>query len=159
MRFHGGSAKAIVHGKNAASQERSGEINLPRTYRTMPNPKQSTKPSPAAILAAQAVLSAHEEPRSLTEEEAARRHSLSINTIRRWRLGGKIRAFALGPRLVRIDRESLDGFVAELSRGGDSGKKGVAKGICGAWRSRRNLRLKTAPAVASVAATGDAANA
>lgn len=75
----------------------------------------------------------------LTEEAAAARYSVSVNTLRRMRYAGRIACMSIGPRLVRYSVASLDAYFAALTVGGESGK-GAAKGRCIAWRSRRNLK-------------------
>lgn len=98
-------------------------------------------------------------PLYITEEAAAARYSVSLNTIRRMRYSGKITAIAIGAKLVRLSVASLDAYFAGLALGGGVEKKGIAKGACSAWRARRNLRPKTIPAKSAGTASGDAATA
>lgn len=98
-------------------------------------------------------------PLYITEEAAAARYSVSLNTIRRMRYSGKITAIAIGAKLVRLSVASLDAYFAGLALGGGVEKKGIAKGACSAWRARRNLRPKTIPAKSTGASSGDAVSA
>lgn len=91
----------------------------------------------------------------INEESAAARYSVSVNFIRRLRYAGKLKAVAIGPRLVRYSVASLDAHFAAIARGGD-GKAGDApRGRCNAWRSRRNIRPKATAAKSTGTASGD----
>ena len=91
----------------------------------------------------------------LTEEAAAARFSVSVNTLRRLRYQGKLRAIAAGPRLIRYSVASLDAYFEALASGGD-GKAGAApKGRCVAWRGRRNLRKPAAKSTGETAGAGN----
>jgi hypothetical protein len=76
----------------------------------------------------------------IPEEVAAARYSLSVTSLRRLRYTGKLKCVALSARCIRYSVASLDAHFAALAQGGDSVNKGAAKGKCGAWRARRNLR-------------------
>lgn len=107
-------------------------------------PMKSTIPAPAAG-----------EVLYLTEEAAAARYSVSVNFLRRLRYAGKLACLAIGPRLVRYSLASLDAHFAALAQGGEAPRKGAAKGVCNAYRARRNLRPKAKVAVPA----GDTVNA
>jgi excisionase family DNA binding protein len=44
----------------------------------------------------------------LTPKEAAERYGVSVKTIQRWTAEGVIEAYRFGPRLVRINPESIE---------------------------------------------------
>ena len=48
------------------------------------------------------------EPETLTKAEAAIYHKVSTKTIDRWIASGHLKAIRLGPRIVRVDKNSLE---------------------------------------------------
>ena len=46
----------------------------------------------------------------MTLQQAAEYHQVDIKTIRRWIQQGRITAYRVGPRLLRLDRESVVGL-------------------------------------------------
>jgi excisionase family DNA binding protein len=53
-------------------------------------------------------------PEYLTIRQVADFALVNEQTVRRWIRGGQLRAFRLGERAVRIDRESVTGLFREL---------------------------------------------
>jgi len=53
-------------------------------------------------------------PEYLTIRQVADFALVNEQTVRRWIRGGQLRAFRLGARTVRIDRESVAGLFREL---------------------------------------------
>jgi len=57
-------------------------------------------------------------PRDLiTVPDAAARRKVSTRTVRRWISDGRLRAWRVGPRLVRIDPADLDQMTRQIETG------------------------------------------
>jgi excisionase family DNA binding protein len=54
-------------------------------------------------------------PEYLTIRQVADFALVNEQTVRRWIRGGQLRAFRLGARAVRIDRDSIAGLFREVS--------------------------------------------
>ena len=50
----------------------------------------------------------------LTTRQAANEAGVSAQTIRRWALEGRVKAYRVGPRIMRIDSDSLEEMVRGL---------------------------------------------
>lgn len=60
-------------------------------------------------------------PSVITQAEAADRLGVTDRTIRRWVAEGRIRAYRVGPRLVRVDSGDVDAMLAPIPTfGGDA---------------------------------------
>ncbi len=51
---------------------------------------------------------------TLTQQEAARLAHVHTRTIRRWVADGHLVGYRMGPRLLRIDKDSLDAMLREI---------------------------------------------
>jgi excisionase family DNA binding protein len=82
---------------------------------------ERTSPSRAGLRRAftpwKGLLVSRSKPRAselITTNEAAKRLNVHRNTITLWIAEGKLKAYKVGGRLVRIDPDSLDNLVKEI---------------------------------------------
>jgi excisionase family DNA binding protein len=59
-----------------------------------------------------------EPPRLESIQEAARRNSISVDTVRRRIASGELKAYRLGGRILRIDRAAVDALFRPITTTG-----------------------------------------
>lgn len=55
--------------------------------------------------------------RTITLEEAAKACGVTILTMRRWITEGRLRAYRLGPRLIRVETEDINALFEPMGPG------------------------------------------
>ena len=55
--------------------------------------------------------------RTMPFEDAARTCGVSVDTLRRWISDGKIRAYRVGPRRIRVETDDIDAMFKPIGPG------------------------------------------